>query len=149
MDPVESLLVSYAANIGARLTAAACSKVMNTVYGRRPDLKPRLNSPTSPADLAGALQELGGVFELLAGEGTIEIDGPIITAIRAARFDHQNGSIVMGNLRVKAAIVQGGGSGPGQTVVGENSVFESQGTKMIIGKGCTMIVTGNAKWIQN
>lgn len=146
---VLNFLISFAAGVGANLTTAAASAAFQKVLGTRPDLERRLAQPSSPADLEGALAEVSGVLEALAGSGSIAIDGALITALRSARFDHQNGRIRIGNATVAAPILQTGGTGIGQTVIGGNTELRSSGTSIQIGQGASIVITGNAGIKQN
>lgn len=146
---VLNFLISFAAGVGANVTTAAASTAFQRVLGARPDIEKRLAQPSSPADFQSALAEVGGVLEALAGSGSIGIDGALITAFRSARFDHQHGRIHIGNAVVRAPVLQTGGTGSGQTVIGGNTELRSQGTSIQIGQGAGIIITGNAGIKQN
>ncbi len=141
---VLDFLVSFATEIGVKVTTAAISAAFQKVFGSRPDLEKRLAQPTSPADFENALAEATGVLEALAGSGSISIDGALISALRAARFDHQNGSIRIGNTTISAPLLHTGGIGKGQTVIEGNTELRSKGTGIKVGKGAGIIIKGNA-----
>ena len=145
MDPnILNFLVSFAAGIGVNATTAAISAAFQKVFSSRPDLENRLGHPVSPADFERALAEASGVLEALAGSGSISIDGALITALRSARFDHQNGSIRIGNTTISSPLLHTGGSGKGQTVIEGNTELRSKGTGISVGKGAGIIISGNA-----
>ena len=146
---VLNFLISFAAGVGANVTTATASAVFQKVFGSRPDLEKRLAQPSSPADLESALAEIGGVLEALAGSGSIAIDGALISALRSARFDHQDGRIHIGNATVSAPVLQTGGTGVGQTVIGGNTELRSAGTSIKVGQGAGIVISGNAGIKQN
>jgi hypothetical protein len=144
-----NFLISFAAGVGANVTTAAASAVFQKVLGTRPDLEKRLAQPSSPQDFESALAEVGGVLEALAGSGSIVIDGALIAALRSARFDHQHGRVQIGNAVISAPVLQTGGTGSGQTTIGGNTELRSAGTSIQIGKGASIVITGNAGIKQN
>jgi hypothetical protein len=146
---VLNFLIGLASGIGANITTATASAVFQKVLGTRPDLERKLAQPSSPAEFQAALAEVGGVLEALAGTGSISIDGVLINALRSARFDHQHGRIHIGNTVVSAPVLQTGGTGTGQTVIGGNTDLRSSGTSIQIGQGAGIVITGNAGIKQN
>lgn len=141
---VLNFLINFAAGTGANRSSAAISSLFQKVFGSRPDLERRIAQPSSAADFEAALGDASGVLEALAGSGSISIDGSFITALRSARFDHQHGVIRIGNATVAAPILQTGGTGSGQTVIGGNTELRSGGTSIQIGKRTGIVITGNA-----
>lgn len=146
MDPnAVSFLTSLAAGVGANLASAATIAAFRKILRSRPDIESRLLRPASPEDFQAALRDLGGELEFFAGTGAITIDKALITALRSAHFDHQQGMVAIGNARVSAPVVEMGGSGTGQTVISSNTELCSAGTSIKVGDGASIIVTGNAK----
>jgi hypothetical protein len=141
---VLNLLIGLGVGVGANITTATASGIFRKVFGQRPDLEKRLAQPSSPSDLEGALSELSGVLQALAGSGAITIDGAFVTALRSAHFDHQNGRIHIGNAVISAPYLQTGGTGTGQTVVSGNTELKTQGTSIKVGQGASITITGNA-----
>lgn len=136
--------ISFIAHISADITKEAATAIFKRIQAVRPDLLETLAKPTPPTDILAALGELAGVLEVFARNGEISIDGALITALRAAHFDHQNGQIRVGNTTVSAPVVQTGGSGSGLTILGSNTELHSKGTTIKIGQGASIIVAGNA-----
>ncbi len=141
---VLNFLISLCAGLGANLTTSAVEAVFQKVFASRPDLEHRFSSLSSPADFQSALKEVAGVLEALAGSGSISIDGALVQALRLARFDHQSGTVSIGNARVVAPLLETGGTGPGRTEIGGNTELRSAGTSIQISQGASITIIGNA-----
>ncbi|MFA6033130.1 MAG: hypothetical protein WC889_09550 [Myxococcota bacterium] len=145
MDPnVLNFLISFGASVGANISTAAIAAIAQKIFRSRPDIERRLSQPTSSQDFESALGELAGALEVFAGTGAISIDGAFVSALRLAHFDHQNGTVIIGNARVTAPVLLTGGSGSGQTVIGGNTELSSAGTKIQVGQTASIVITGNA-----
>ncbi len=141
---VLNFLVSFGSGVAANLSTAGLTSLFQKVFTSRPDLERRLASPASPADFEAALGDIAGVLDAFAGTGAISIDGALVQALRSAQFDHQAGTVSIGNAKVSAPILQTGGTGPGQTVIGGNTELRSAGTSIQVGQGASIVITGNA-----
>jgi len=145
MDPnILNAIISFGSGLGANLTATGLTSAFQHVFSRRPDLEQRLQHPTSSEDFARATQETTGILEALAGSGVITIDHAVISALRAAQFDHQNGFIHIGGTSIVAPVVQTGGAGSGTTLITGGTTLKSQGTSIQIGTGASIQISGNA-----
>lgn len=141
---VLNFLINFGAGVGANLSSATITTAAQKIFGARPDIERRLSQSSSPADFQAALGELAGVLEAFARTGAISINDAFISALRSAHFDHQSGTVTIGNTRVSAPVLQTGGSGSGQTVIGGNTELRSAGTSIQIGHGASIVITGNA-----
>jgi len=141
---VLNFLISFGAGVGANLSSAAITAAAQKIFGARPDIERRLSQPASPAEFQAALGELAGVLEAFAGTGAISINGAFISALRSAHFDHQSGTVTIGNARVSAPVLHTGGTGQGRTFIGGNTELRSAGTSIQIGQGASIVITGNA-----
>lgn len=140
-----NFLISFSSGLGANLTASAITSIYQKVFGSRPDLENRLTNPKSPEDFESALGEVAGVIEAQAGSGLISIDGSFISALKSARFDHQNGNISIGNSAIVAPFLHIGGTGPGgRTDIGGNTELRGGGAGISVGKGAGIVITGGA-----
>jgi len=146
---VLNFLIGLASGVSANAITTGAAAAFRRVLGARPDLERRLAAPTSPADFQGALGELSGALEVLAGSGAISIDGAVITALRSARFDHQHGTVQIGNTVVSAPVLETGVTGTGRTTIGGNTELRSGGTSIQIGNGASIVISGNAGIKQN
>jgi hypothetical protein len=141
---VINFLVSFGSGVAANLTTSALQALFTKVLSSRPDIEKRLSSPSSAAEFQAALGDLAGTLEAAAGSGSIAVDGSIIRALKSARFDHQSGMVSIGNSVIAAPLLQTGGTGPGQTVIGGNTELRSAGTSIQVGQGAGIVITGNA-----
>lgn len=146
---VLNFLIGLASGVSANALTAGTTAAFQRVLGQRPDLERRLRAPASPVDFQSALGELSGALEALAGTGAISIDSAIITALRSARFDHQHGTVHIGNTTISAPVLETGGTGSGQTTIGGNTELRSAGTSIQIGHGASIVISGNAGIKQN
>ena len=97
-------------------------------------------------DFERGMDELAGQLEALAGTGRIAIDRAVIVALRSARFDHQDGTIHIGNSTVEAPtiIIGGGERGAGHTRVDGTSSLRASGAGIETEQGASVTVEGNA-----
>lgn len=141
MDPnLLNFLISYVASVAANLTP----DVVQAIFGEHPDLEKRLSQPATTSEFESALGEFTGVLQAFAGRGAISINGAQIDALRSAHFDHQGGTITIGNARISAPTLQTGGTGSGKTTITGNTQLQSAGTNIKVGQGASIVVTGNA-----
>ena len=140
-----NFFISLAAGVGTNLTSVAASHLLKRVIDSRPDLEQGLIHPASPAEFERALGDAAGVLEALAGSGSISVDGSLVTALRSARFDHQNGKIRIGNSLILAPMLETGGRGSGSTEIAGNTELRSSGTSIQVGPGASIEITGNAR----
>lgn len=141
---VLNFLINFCSGVAANLTTAGLTSLFQKVFASRPDLERRLASPASPFDFQGALGDIAGVLEAFAGSGSISVDGALLQALRSARFNHQAGTISIDNTIVSAPFLQTGGTGPGQTLIGDNTELRSAGTSIQVVHGASIVITGNA-----
>lgn len=141
---VLNFLISFGAGVGANISSSAIVAAAQKIFSSHPDIEHRLSKPKSSAEFMSAINELAGALEVCAGAGSVSIDGAFITALRSANFDHQNGSVVIGNTRISAPLLQSGGTGAGHTFIGGNTELKSAGTSIRIGGGASITITGNA-----
>jgi hypothetical protein len=151
MDPITtSIVTSLAANYFSGYTQSVVNGFFDKVFGLKPELKAKLKAAQSSQELQEFFGEASGVIEASAAEGKINVDGSLLEAIRGIRFNHQNGTVTIGNTTVASAVVVTGGSAgsTGQTVIGAGSNLNSAGTGIQVGRGGTITITGGASITQ-
>ena len=82
-----------------------------------------------------------------AASGNVGVDGAVLAAVRGIRFDHQHGTVNISGAWIQAPVLQTGGTGAGTTKI-TGTRLTSAGTAIDIGKGASMVMTGNAKITQ-
>jgi hypothetical protein len=122
-----------------KVRPGALHAALKRVFAQRPDLETQLRT-----DPAGALAKAAGVIEATAGTGEMSISGAEIMALRAARFDHQNGAVLIGSTSIQAPFVQFGGTGSGQTTITGGTESRSRGTSIKVGGNASIKIKGNA-----
>jgi len=87
------------------------------------------------------------IMEFLSGYGIIDIDGAEINSLSNTTFNHETGEINISGTIVNAkSIITGGGNGStGKTTIKENSQFNTNGTSIKVGTGCSIKISGNAQ----
>lgn len=120
----------------------------------RPDLAHKARTAEYEGNinnLESVFREAVGVIVAAAGNGKINIDRATITALNWAKFDHQNGRIVIENTIVSAPVLVTGGNpgAKGVTNIGGNTSLRSQGTQIDVGQGCGITITGGANITQS
>ena len=146
MALLETLLLGLAANGVYDITKSAALKAFSSIKQSRPDLIDAVENAAKAKDDNALRNALSGAIEVAAATGHVEIEGALLSALREAKFDHQQGTIVIGSTRVSAPIlVTGGGAGAtGKTIIDGNTVLDSSGTSIKVGKGASIIMTGGA-----
>jgi hypothetical protein len=113
----------------------------------RPQLETELQSATTPKEIEKVFQEAVGVIIAEANDGKIEIDGATMSALRGIKFDHQHGTVTIGDAVIAAeTLITGGSAGAtGTTDIKGNTRLASKGTAIEVGKGAAIKITGGAK----
>ena len=136
---ISNFLISVAGGITANAAGKLGEKLIELVRANQ-GIQDLLQ--TNPQQ---ALVELAGCLEAMAGStGEITIDGAQLSALRSATFDHEHGTIRIGNALVEAPFVQTGGTGPGTTEILGGTVLQTPGTSIRVGPGASIKIRGNA-----
>lgn len=151
-------LVEFGIAIAAHLTTDAAKAAVKASFAKLAESNTDLNtrviaaqSAHDNASLEALFKEAVGVLIAEADHGKITVDGATLTALRGIKFDHQHGTVEIGNAKVSAAVLATGGgvAATGKTTVGSNTILQSQGTAIHIGQGAAIVMTGGAKIVQN
>lgn len=147
MDAITSFLTGIASGVATNFATDAIKQFFSAAVELNPGIADEMEAATSNQDVERIFNESIGVIDAHAGDGSIDVDGSLLTALRGIRFDHAQGLVYIGNSVVQAPVLEtGGGSGAtGQTTVGGNTNLKSQGTEIRVGKGAAIKITGNAK----
>lgn len=147
MDPITvSIITGLAVNYFSGYTQAAVNDFFDKAFRLKPELEPKLKAAQSSEQLQQVLSEATGVIDANAATGKITVDGGLLDALRRIQFDHQHGTVTIGNSTVSSAVVitGGGASSTGTTVIGGNTHLKSAGTGIQVGKGASITMTGGA-----
>jgi hypothetical protein len=147
MDPITiSILTSLAVNYFSGYTQSAVNELFDAAFKLDPQLEPKLQAAGTSKQLQEVLSGVSGVLEANANTGSIAVDGALLEAIRRIHFDHQHGTVTIGNSTVSSAVVVTGGStgATGQTIIGGNTFLKSQGTSIEVGRGASIKISGGA-----
>lgn len=146
MDPITAFVSSIAAGMLTNFGTSAVEKLFRTAVKLKPSLESKIAEARSSVDIEQIFQDAIGVIDANAGDGSIDIDSALLSAVRGARFDHAQGIVQIANSIVEAPVlVTGGGIGAtGQTTIGGNTSLKSQGTEIKVGKGASIKMTGGA-----
>lgn len=81
-----------------------------------------------------------------ANSGSIKVDGAVLTALRGIKFDHQRGTVQIGDAVISATVLVTGGTtgASGQTTIGPNTKLKTPGTGVEVGEGCGIHMVGGA-----
>ena len=146
MDPnTLNFLLSFASSVAATATTDGLKAAYQKLFEKRPDLEQRLISAGGGPGTAEAVAEIAGEIEALANTGMINIDGAVIDAMRSAKFDHQDGTVIIGKSKISASsLIIGSTSGTGRTTVGGNTSLRGGGSGVELGSGASIVMTGGA-----
>ncbi len=146
---VSNFITSLLAGTGANLTSEVTAIIIKKLFNLKPKLKQNFTNSSCPEEFQKTFNELIAGLQVLAGTGEISINQAVISSLSGARFDHQEGKIYIGGTQVIAPTIQSGGTDRGQTTVGENTELRSSGTSIKTGYGASIVISGNAKIVQN
>ncbi len=146
MPILETMLLGLAVNGAYDLTKEGATRAFNAVKKNRPDLIESAEVAAINKDDEALRSALSGAIEVAAATGHVELQGAILSAVNEARFDHQQGMITIGAAKIYApTLVTGGGIGAtGETTIGGGTTLNSAGTRIEVGQGSFIRVTGNA-----
>jgi hypothetical protein len=144
------MLAELAMGLATSATYDGIKAAFQYVASKRPDLE----KDAQEAAASKNQQKIQQVFESAIGiilaeakTGSIKVDGATLTALRGIKFDHQHGTVTIGDTTISAAVLVTGGSAgaTGKTTLGGNTTLATKGTKIEIGKGAFIEMTGGAK----
>ncbi len=149
----EHFLTALAAHATFDASKEALKRAFAYVQSTRPDLARRAEAAQASGDMNEAekvFREAVGVIVAEAKTGKIAINQAIITALNGVKFDHQHGQITIGNAVVaaKVLVTGGGATATGTTKIEGNTSLRSAGTRINVGQGAGITITGNAKITQ-
>lgn len=141
------MLVSLGCNYFTSFTTPFIIENFQRIFARHPALESELKKAQDPSALKDFLQHCAGVIEADGGTGSIDIDRSFLEALRAIRFDHQDGHVGISNSWVVSSQVELGGNptATGQTDIGGNTRLRGGRAGIDIGAGGGMKITGDAK----
>lgn len=147
-DPL--MLEHFAVAFAAHAAFTGVEAALKYVARKRPDLEAAAQKAAAQNDVREIdriFQEAIGVIVADAGSGAIKIDGATIQALRGVKFDHQHGTVMIGNTTVSANVLVTGGSvnSTGTTTIDGNTRLASKGTAIEVGHGAKIVISGNSR----
>jgi len=150
MDSITTnLIANVAAGYFTNFSYPVVSGFFQKAFRLKPSIEQDLVQARTSEDIEKVFHEATGVILANAGNGGIEVDSAFVEAMRNIKFDHQHGKITIQGSVIKAPVLQTGGTGNGSTYIGGGTSLQSAGTKIDIGQGASIHMTGNAKITQN
>jgi hypothetical protein len=144
------MLEHFAVAFAAHAAFSGIEAALKYVAKKRPDLEAaaqKAAASNNPREIDKVFQEAIGVIIAEAASGAINVDGATIAALRGVKFDHQHGTVTIGNTTVSASVLVTGGSAgaTGKTEIGGNTKLSTKGTSIEIGQGASITITGGAR----
>jgi hypothetical protein len=151
---LEAIAVGIAANAAYDISKVALEAAMEWVSQSHPELETEAVAAVEAKDsarIARVFEAAVGVILVNAKNGSVKIDGGTITALKGIKFNHQHGTVTMGDATVRSEVLVTGGSAgaTGTTNVLGNTILQSKGTSIEIGGGASIVITGDAQIIQS
>lgn len=143
-----SIIASLAINYFTQYTHETLKNIFQTAFNLNPSLETELNEAKNKEDIEEVFNKAIGIIEINAKDGKIKINENVINAVTEIRLNHQNGYINLSNSNIFAPVLTTGGNGIGTTEITE-SILKSNGTEIFMGKGASIVLSGNAEIIQN
>jgi hypothetical protein len=150
---LEHFALALAAHATFDISRAALVGAFRHVVHRRPDLENVAKAAAAtgnPQQVERVFAEAVGVIIAEADGGTLSIDGATLAALKGIRFDHQHGRVAIGDSVLLANVLVTGGSlgATGETEITGNTSLRSRGTKVEVGRGASIVMTGGASMKQ-
>ncbi len=147
------MLEHFAVAFAAHAAFSGVEAALKYVAKKRPDLEfaaQKAAAINNPREIDKVFQEAIGVIIADAESGAISVDGATISALRGVKFDHQHGTVTIGDTTISAAaLVTGGSDGAtGKTELGANTKLSTKDTSIEIGHGASITMTGGARIVQ-
>ena len=144
---IQGVLIGLATNYFSGFTQQYVIDFFKKAIVIKPNLKLDLLNAKNNQDIDRIFKDAVGVIDAQADTGSVEVDQNFLTAIKGIRFDHQHGKVTISGSTINAPELRTGGSGTGLTFI-TNTTMESAGTKIQVGVGASIKMTGNAKITQ-
>ena len=131
-------------------SAKAVESLFKKVFQRAPALEKRLQSARTTHDVEAIFRESIGVIDAHAADGSINIDGALLNAMRGMRFDHANGTVTVSGSVLSAPVLVTGGQprATGATII-KGSSMRSARTSIEMNEHSSIKMTGASRIIQN
>lgn len=151
---LETIAIGLAANAAYDISKTALKAAMEWVSQKHPEYEAEAVAAVAAGDSARVekvFEAAVGVLLVNAANGSVNIDGATITALRGIKFNHEHGTVTMGDTTVRSDVLVTGGSvgATGTTNVLGNTALQSRGTSIEIGNGASIVITGDAQIIRN
>lgn len=142
-----SIIMNIATGYFVNFSPDLIKKTFEKIFLKKPELAQKLKEAKTINDIEEVFEEAIEVIDLYANTGEISIDGGLIEAIRGVRFNHDNGFVSIKNTTIQSNVLVTGGNSnsTGKTVISNQTEMKSKGTSISIGKGCSIIISGNAQ----
>ncbi len=143
LDPlVVAAVTSLAVNYFTEFTAPTVRDLFYSVFQSHPSLQDELLAADTPSDFQKVFEEAIGVIDAQAKDGTLAVDGSLLTAMRGIRFDHGDGYVSIKNSVLRAPRISLGGAGKGETILSESD-SHAEGSSISLGPGAGIKISGN------
>ena len=143
---ITSIVTEIASGIPANFSTDEVKHFFGTLFSMQPELEDKLKVATTSVDLESIFHEAVGIIDAHADHGSINIDGELLEALRGIHFDYAHGAvnIVGATLKFQVLVTGGSAGSTSQTIIGENTQLNSQGTSIQVDEGCSIVLTGGA-----
>ena len=151
---MDEAIGEFISNLGVKLLEkyqeSQISNLFRYAIEKKPELENSIKNVKNSQDIENLFEEITGIIDADAGDGSIEINQAIITAMKCASFNHSNGTIVIDGSTISAfVLVTGGVSGSKGTTTIRGTNLKSKGTEIRIGKNASIKMSGGANIRQN
>lgn len=148
-----SLLVELSKQ-GFNFTQGKLKSILKKALSKNPSIEQKILQATTVEEKEHLLNEVLGIINLSAEDGSIEIssneDKALIESLTSIKLDHARGFINISGALIKSNRIFSGGNinSTGTTTI-TNTQMQTNGTMISIGKGACIKISGNAIIKQN
>jgi len=151
---MDEAIGEFISNLGVKLLEkyqeSQISNLFRYAIEKKPELENSIKNAKNSQDVENLFEEIIGIIDADAGDGSIEIDKAIITAMKCASFNHSNGTIVIDGSTISASVlVTGGASGSKGTTTIRDTTLKSKNTKIKVPKNGSIKMSGGSSIRQN
>lgn len=150
----ETTLLTVLTGALSNLTADAVKTIIVKLANNHPEIGQQvslLETPLPLVEIDRLFSKMKGTIQVAAADGEIQLNGAELHALSGIKFDHQSGSVLIHEAKIKAhlLVTGGGANATGKTVISGDTTMSSNGTKVTISGGARIVMTGGARIIQN
>lgn len=146
MDPITlGIITSLATGYFVNFSTPVIKDFFEKAVAIDPEIENSLQKASTPDHFEKVFKDAINVIDIAVNNGSVEIDGGFLEALRGIRFDHNSGTVNIAGTTLKSEIIVTGGSkdSTGKTTI-SNTQMSTKGTSISVNGNAKIVISGNA-----